>query len=255
MANETTASREIVIFTDKQSLSLDAAYRLLAIRSLCAAQRRPFRIALAGGSTPELLYRLLVSLVGQESGIWTSDFHVFFGDERCVAVDAPESNFRMAREALLAHVNIPAINIHRMPADLADREAAAQQYEAELRDSFQTAAGELPRFDLVLLGMGPDGHCASLFPHKSALKETDRLVVASEPGMDPPVPRLTVTLPVLNNAANLLFLVAGEDKANRVVQVLEGPPDPDSLPSQSVQPVNGKVSWLLDRAAAGKLAL
>src|SRR5207248_3321496 len=142
------------------------------------------------------------------------------------------SNYRMALETLIEPLQLPAGNVHRIPAEQPDNATAALSYEEELRRFF--AASELPRFDLVLLGMGPDGHCASLFPHKPALADTARWVVATEPGLEPFVPRITMTLPVLNNAANVMFLVVGADKAETVTRVLTGPKRPDDLPSQSV---------------------
>jgi 6-phosphogluconolactonase len=159
----------------------------------------------------------------------------------------------MAREALLANVPIPAENVYRMPAEQPDPDSAAQAYEAELRQAFGIGAQAWPRFDLVLLGMGADGHCASLFPRKPALRETTRLVVATEPGLEPFVPRLTLTYPVLNQAANVVFLVAGAEKAQTLARVLEGPFDPDALPAQAVAPSDGTLTWLFDTAVATRL--
>jgi 6-phosphogluconolactonase len=252
MQAELAARRELALFENRKALSRDAAYRFVALAAQSAQAGRPFTVALSGGSTPEMLYRLLAAPPFRDSISWPN-VHLFFGDERCVPPDAPESNYRMAHEALIAPVSLPPENVHRMPGENADPEAGAQQYAAELRQFFNLAEGERPRFDLVLLGMGPDGHCASLFPHKPALQERQRLVVASEPGLKPFVPRLTLTLPVLNNAAHVLFLVAGADKAETLARVLEGPTDFDALPSQSVAPTNGTLTWLLDRDAARQL--
>lgn len=244
--------REVVLFEDREALSRDAAYRFAALAAQSAQAGRPFTVALSGGSTPERLYRLLAAPPFRGSISWPN-VHLFFGDERCVPPDAPESNYRMAHDALIAPVSLLPENVHRMPGESAAPEAGAQQYEAELRRFFSLAAGAWPRFDLVLLGMGPDGHCASLFPHKPALQERQRLVVSSEPGLKPFVPRLTLTLPVLNNAAHVLFLVAGADKAETLARVLEGLPDPESLPPQSIAPTDGTLTWLLDRDAARQL--
>src|SRR5579871_3259137 len=249
MQTESRSQREIVRFEDKIALSRDAAYRFTALAALSARTGRPFTVALSGGSTPAILYRLLAAPPFRDAISWR-DVHLFFGDERCVPPDSPDSNFRMASETLLSQIEIPPQKVHRMPGEMADHDTAARQYESDLRAFFHLSAGEYPRFDLILLGMGPDGHCASLFPHKPALQEQQRLVVATEPGLKPFVPRLTLTLPVLNNAANILFLVAGADKAETLARVLEGPLDPEALPSQAVVPANGSLTWLVDKEAA-----
>ena len=164
------------------------------------------------------------------------DVHLWFGDERCVPPDDENSNFHMVQDALLSKSPNPIRNVHRMPADLPDANLAAQQYEEELTRFFKLAPGHPPRFDLILLGMGPDGHTASLFPNMPSLHEQTRLVVATPPGHEPRVERLTLTYPVLNNAANVLFLVEKADKADMVARVLEGPDDADALPSQAGAP-------------------
>ena len=257
------STRDVILFPDKVSLSRDAAHRFVSLAAQKIAQRQDFHVALAGGSTPAMLYSLLAASPFYESvGDW-SRIHLFFGDERCVPFDSEDSNYRMVketlipiREKLLGLPGDPAEGgiLHRMPADQPDQETAARQYEETLIRHFRLEKGELPRFDLILLGMGPDGHCASLFPNKPALQEKERLVVTTEPGLKPFVPRLTLTLPVLNNASNVLFLVAGEDKAEALARVLTGPRDPRGLPSQSVAPTDGNVTWLVDRAAAGRLS-
>lgn len=239
------------VFADKAEVSAEAARRFAEWAEEAAGDGRPFTVALSGGSTPALLYRLLASPPYREAISW-DNVHLFFGDERGVPPDAPESNYRMARETLISQVPIPAENIHRMLAEAG--EAGAAQYEAHLRGFFGLAEGAFPRFDLILLGMGPDGHCASLFPQKPALRERERLVVLTEPGLQPFVPRLTLTFPALNAAAHILFLVAGADKAETLARVLHGPPDPENLPAQSVAPTNGELLWLLDQEAAQTLA-
>ena len=245
------------------ALSHDAAHRFVSLAAQKISQRQPFRVALAGGSTPALLYSLLAASPFYEEVEDWSLVHLFFGDERCVPADAPDSNYRMAHDAFYpakggpTRLFLPHSEggiLHRMMADLPDREEAALQYEQTLREQFRLEAGTLPRFDLILLGMGPDGHCASLFPHKPALQEEERLVVVTEPGLKPFVPRLTFTLPVLNHAAHVLFLVAGEDKAETLARVLTGPRNPEVLPSQSVLPTEGTVTWLVDREAASRLS-
>jgi 6-phosphogluconolactonase len=249
MEPETTSERERIIFENLRSLSLDAAYRFTALAAHSQVIGRPFTVALAGGSTPKSLYRLLTTSPFRETIPWQNT-HLFFGDERCVPPDAPESNYGMVKAALLAPLGLPEQNIHRMPGERPDPDEAAREYEAQLHSFFGLAEGALPRFDLILLGLGPDGHCASLFPHKPALQERKRLVVASEPGLEPFVTRLTLTLPVLNHAAQLLFLVAGANKAETLVRVLNGPRDPETLPAQAIAPANGTLSWLVDREAA-----
>jgi 6-phosphogluconolactonase len=243
---------EIICFDNKDALSRDAAYRVIALAAQSRATGRPFTIALAGGSTPAQLYALLATPAFRSALLWP-EVQVFFGDERCVPPNSPESNYRMAQENLFAHVPVPDANIHRMMGEHPDPEQAAHDYEVELRHIFALQPGQLPRFDLILLGMGRDGHCASLFPHKAALHERERLVVVAEPGLTPFVSRLTLTFPVLNNATNVLFLVAGPDKAETLVRVLHGSPDPEALPAQSVNPTNGTLTWLLDRDAASLL--
>lgn len=252
MSESSKTGREVVVFEDTEALSRDAAHRFVSLAARKTRAGGIFNVALAGGATPEMLYGLLASPPIRETIDW-AQVHLFFGDERTVSPDDADSNYRMANATLFSRVALPAANIHRMPAEGPDLEAAAQAYETELRSHFiLSAADTIPRFDLVLLGMGPDGHTASLFPHKPALQEKVRLVVASEPGLKPFVPRLTLTLPVFDGAADVLFLVAGADKAETLQRVLNGPADPDALPSQSVAPTDGSLVWLIDRAAMGR---
>jgi 6-phosphogluconolactonase len=205
-----------------------------------------FSVALSGGSTPRRLYELLATPVF--SIPWES-IHLFQVDERCVPPEHPESNYRMLYEVMLSHAPIPEANFHRMAAELEDREGASRQYAAELSRVLQPGQGEIPRLDLVLLGMGPDGHTASLFPGSTALREQSAWVCPNfvEKFM---AYRLTLTLPVLNAAARILFLVAGSDKAETLRQVLEGPRRPEELPAQYVQPANGQVEWYADQNVA-----
>jgi 6-phosphogluconolactonase len=214
------------------------------------AERGRFHIALSGGSTPRALYALLAAPPFAGQLPWPQ-VEVWWGDERCVPPDDAQSNYRMAREALLTHVSIPAHNVHRLHGEDADPEAAAAAYAAELRASFHLGEGELPRLDLVLLGMGPDGHTASLFPDTTAARIVDRLVAA------PFVPhlaahRLTLTLPVLNAARRAVFLVAGADKTQTLHAVLAAGPSGDpALPASLIHPTAGTLLWLVDRAATG----
>lgn len=210
-------------------------------------ERGRFSLVLSGGSTPRALYRLLASSPYQDEIEW-ANVHVFWGDERCVPPHAAESNYRMARESLLDHVAIPPANIHRIFGELSP-EDAAKDYAQALLSSFGDG---IPQFDLVLLGMGDDGHTASLFPHTAALGETQKWVAANHvPQKD--VWRITLTLPVINAARQIIFLVAGVQKAERLREILNGPRQPLDLPAQSIQPTNGNLVWLVDAAAASAL--
>lgn len=245
------SARIIRLFADVQAMSEAAAQEWLRSSREAIAARGRFTVALSGGSTPKRLYQLLASQSIRSHVDW-GRVEIFWGDERCVPPDDPDSNYRMAREAMLAHLPIPDEHIHRIEAERADRDAAARDYQTVLARTFQVPAdGEPPAFDLILLGMGPDGHTASLFPQTQALDETKRWVVAN------PVPqlhteRVTLTRPILKRARQVLFLVAGADKAERMVEVLAGPADPKRLPSQSIQP-DGQLLWFLERAAAARL--
>lgn len=245
------SARTLRLFADVQALSEAASQEWVRCSREAIAARGRFTVALSGGSTPKRLYQLLAAEPFRSQVDW-SRVEVFWGDERCVSPDHPDSNYRMAREALLMHVPIPAEHIHRIEAERADRDAAAREYEAVLARVFGVAVGaEPPALDLILLGMGPDGHTASLFPHTQALDETKRWVVANHvPQLN--TDRLTLTRPILNRGREVLFLVAGDDKAERLAEVLAGPADPKRLPSQSIQP-DGQLVWFVDRAAAARL--
>jgi 6-phosphogluconolactonase len=240
---------DVRTFDDADALCRAARDEFTARAARAIADHGTFSVALSGGSTPKRLYASL-ALVDRARLDW-AHVHLFFGDERCVPPDDEESNYRMVRESLLSKIEIPSANVHRMRAELASVDEATHAYEHELRAHFGLAAGEIPRFDLVLLGLGPDGHTASLFPGTSAIAERERLVVA------PWVPkfgthRVTLTLPVIDNAACVLFLVAGEDKRAMLKSVLEGAPD--VFPAQLVTPANGELLWFVDRSAAQDLS-
>jgi 6-phosphogluconolactonase len=220
---------------------------VLAARAAIGAQGR-FTVALSGGSTPKALYSLIASNYAEFA--WNRVF-IFFGDERHVPPTDPDSNYRMANESLLTKIAIPAENVFRVPAENPDAAAAALQYETQIRRFFALKPGEFPRFDLILLGMGPDGHTASLFPDTTALDENSRLVVANWVAKFD-THRITFTLPVLNRAVEVMFLASGAEKADMVRHVLQDKNFPQ-LPSQRVQPTEGKLLWLLDEAAAAKL--
>jgi 6-phosphogluconolactonase len=214
-------------------------------------QRQRFAVALSGGSTPKSLYTLLAA--NASSSLPWDRMFFFFGDERHVPPDDPESNYRMANESLLSKVPVPAANVFRIPAENPDATAAAEAYQQTLEQFFAVKPGEFPRFDLVLLGMGPDGHTASLFPETAALKETSRLVVANCVEKLK-TSRITFTFPLLNAAHSVTFLVSGIDKAPALHEVLEGNAPGEKYPSKLVRPENGKLIWFVDRAAASELA-
>jgi 6-phosphogluconolactonase len=212
-----------------------------------------FTLALSGGSTPRALYRLLADATApfRDRIDWRA-VHVFWSDERCVPPDHAESNYRMAREALLDHVPLPAEHIHRMRGEEPDAARAAAEYEAELAGAFALAPGALPRFDLILLGLGPDGHTASLFPGTAVVHERARWVAA------PFVPkfnafRITLTPPVLNHAAAVMFVVSGAEKAAALAAVMRDDSPADLYPARIVRPEDGALLWLVDRAAAERL--
>lgn len=233
------------VFDDKKQLA-EAAARDFAERAAEAIESSGrFAVALAGGSTPEATYKLLAAEYADEID-WTK-VHAFFGDERSVPPDDEDSNYRMVREALLDQV--PIGSVHRMKGELLPDDAA-MQYEEELREFFGSL-GKEPEFDLIQLGIGEDGHTASLFPNTPALEVTDRWVAQN------PVPKLetvrtTLTLPVINAAKAVSFLVAGEGKAEALKEILEGDGDPRDYPSRLVQPA-GELNWMVDRAAAEML--
>jgi 6-phosphogluconolactonase len=203
-----------------------------------------FSLALAGGTTPRALYRLLAA--GHRDQIAWDQVHVFWSDERYVPADDPRSNYQMARGVWLDRVPIPAQNVHPMPTDFSDPDAAARAYETTLRAHFP---GPWPRFDVILLGLGADGHTASLFPGSPALDERERWVVVVRAPIEPSL-RLTLTLPVLNHAAAVWFLVSGADKTPALQQTLEGGSAVRSHPAVGVRPEGGAVIWWVDEAAA-----
>lgn len=214
-------------------------------------QNGKFTIALSGGSTPKNLFTLLATNA-RTSLPWDRTYF-FWGDERHVPPTDPDSNYRMADEAMLSKIPVPAANVFRMPAENPDAAAAAQEYEKALKKFFGLQAGEFPRFDLILLGMGPDGHTASLFPGTAALQEKSKLVIAN--WVDKlKTHRITLTVPVLNAAKCVAFLVSGTDKATALHAVLEGEDQAEQYPSKLVRPSNGKLIWFIDRAAASGLA-
>jgi 6-phosphogluconolactonase len=241
-----------VVVADPAALAQEAAKRFAQTAEAAVAGGGRFTVALAGGSTPRALYGLLAEEPYRSRVPWRQ-VHLFWGDERAVPPDHPDSNFGMAWSTLLGRVPVPPAQVHRMEGERVDPDAAAADYEAALARTFAVpAGGDPPSLDLVLLGLGADGHTASLFPHTEAVREARRWVVRNRVprlGAD----RLTMTAPLLNRAAAVLFIVAGPDKAAALQRVLAPPPDPERFPAQLIRPAAGRVTWLADRAAAGRL--
>lgn len=235
---------DIRLFADKASSSRAVAEAFVER----AWEGDRFSVALAGGSTPQFLYELLATEY-RDRVPWER-IHFFWSDERYVPLDHAESNTRMVRQALLDRVAVPAENIHVPPVEFADPDEAARRYEEELHRFF---GGGEPRLSWVLLGLGEDGHLASLFPGSPSLVESKRSVVAVKDSPKPPPVRLTMTLSLINHAAGIHFLVTGSGKAPALSAALEAPQDPARRPAQGVQPINGTLTWWLDAQAASKL--
>jgi 6-phosphogluconolactonase len=242
---------EIRVVADGAELARAAAGEFQDRAREAVAARGAFTVALSGGSTPKSLFLLLASDTYRAQLPWDR-IHFFWGDERHVPPDDPESNYGMARDTLLSRAPVPPSNVHRIAGEEEDAGAAAAAYERTLREFFRLGREERPRFDLVYLGLGPDGHTASLFPGTRALQEEERLVVANWVGKFY-ANRITLTAPVLSAARSVVFLVAGPDKALPLKAVLEGPREPSQLPAQLIRPDGGRLLWLLDRAAAARL--
>lgn len=238
----------IKVFQSLENLNLFAAEKFFEIGSAAIEKRNEFTVALAGGSTPKMLYRLLASENYRNKIDWSKVFF-FFGDERNVSPDDAESNFRMAHENLFAPLEIHVNNVFPWLTGYEIPEITAEIYEGEIRRFFNLEEKEFPRFDLILLGMGADGHTASLFPFSNGLGETEKIAVAN-PVDNLNTTRLTLTFPVINNAENVIILVAGEEKAETLRTVLEGDFEPEKFPSQNVRPIDGELFWLIDKNVA-----
>jgi 6-phosphogluconolactonase len=236
------------IFADAAEAARAAALRFIEIARESTTARGRFSVALAGGSTPKRIYELLAAEDLSRELDW-SQVHIFFGDERCVPPDNAESNYRMANEALLSRVALPEQNVHRMRGE-GDAVANARLYEDELRGYFD--GDSWPKFDLVMLGMGDDGHTASLFPETSALDVRTAWVTANWVEKFDTF-RITLTAPAINHARHVMFVVTGASKAARLEEVLYGAREPHRLPSQLIQPHEGLLAWFLDEAAAKQL--
>ena len=238
---------KILIKPDLDDLSHYAAELFIKLAGQAIEERGSFSVSLSGGSTPRYLYSLLESPKYRHTIDWNR-IEYFIGDERNVPPDAPESNYRMVTEILLDPLHVSSDRVLRWLTETGDIDEVAGKYEKGLKDRLGSDA----RFDLVLLGLGTDAHTASLFPRTEALKETKRAAVASwVEGLNDH--RFTITFPVINNAANVIVLVSGTDKAHAVAAVLEGESMPDDIPAQRLRSANGDVYWLLDEAAAGEL--
>lgn len=244
---------QVHILKNTTELSTTAAELIVETVQKNLDRKDQLTFALSGGSTPKELYSLLSSEPYRDRIAWDR-VHFFWGDERHVSPDHPESNYRLAHDCMLSRVPVPPENIHRVRGETPDAQQAAADYEQELIRAFHLSAGQVPQFDCMLLGMGPDGHIASLFPGTKALREKKRLVVANwvEKFMHS---RITMTFPVLNNADRIMFLVTGGNKAEVLREVLEGDEQADPLPAQMIRPNQGTVIWLADRVAANLLSM
>jgi 6-phosphogluconolactonase len=246
--------REIRILPDIPAVAKRAAQEFVEAAIAAVNEKGSFNVALSGGSTPKALHALLVDDGALRAQLPWDKMTLFFGDERHVGPGHPESNFRMANETLISKAPVKPEQVLRIKGEYQDTEKAAKEYEQAIRASFKIGDGQFPRFDLVLLGMGNDGHTASLFPGTKALHETKRIVVRNWVGKFY-TDRITLTAPAINNAERVIFLVAGADKAPALKGVLEGPYEPDQLPAQMIQPSNGKLLWLVDGTVGGMLAV
>ncbi len=247
------AAREVLILPDPAAITRRAAEEFLKSATEAVERKGSFCVSLSGGSTPKALYALLGDDPVFHSKMPWERIHFFFGDERHVVPDSQDSNFRMANEALFSKGLVKPEHITRIRGEYPDAEKAALEYEQALRAYFKLKDGEYPRFDLVLLGMGDEGHTLSLFPGTRALHAANRIVVRNWIGKLF-TERITLTAPAVNQANRLLFLVTRADKAPALKAVLEGPYEPEQLPAQLIQPVNGKLLWLVDQAAGSMLA-
>ncbi len=239
-----------IVKDNPDDLAKEAAMIFSAAALECASEKGLFTVALSGGSTPKLMHRLLAEEPFLSEIPWIRT-HIFWVDERCVPEDHLSNNFAAAKKDLIDRVPIPESHVYPMPAQVPS-EKGAVEYQRILSDFFNLGPGKLPHFDLIFLGMGTDGHTASLFPDQRVLEENERLVVSVKGG-DPDVYRLTITIPVLNNARNIVFLISGRKKAHIIKSVFEN--NQVSLPAKRVCPVDGTLIWLMDREAASSLSI
>lgn len=241
-------NRNLQRFATAAELQEEAAHCIVRLADEAIHDRGRATLVLSGGSTPSTIYELLASKRFRSQLDWRA-VHLFWGDERCVPPTHADSNYRMTNEALLQRISIPQTNIHRVEAERSPQEAAAL-YEKELRTFFALNGSALPRFDVTLLGMGEDGHTASLFPGTTILDETHRLVAeVFVPKFN--AHRISMTYPVINNSLSILFLISGASKAHIIHDVFEG--EPNRYPAQGIQPVNGTLFWFADTPATSQL--
>lgn len=243
--------KSLQICADLEALSQAAAKRFTDLAARAIGQRGAFHVALAGGATPRRLYQCLATPIYAERISWFQ-VHVYFGDERAVPPDHPDSNYRMARETLLDHVPIPVSQIHRIEGEQKDLARSAAAYSELIRGQVPCGDNGLPQFDLILLGIGPDGHVASLFPDTPILKEQEKLAAAVYVGKLCTW-RISLTLPVINNARHVAVLAAGENKANIIRRTFIDDAGSERFPIQLVRPA-GELEWYLDAAAARSLS-
>jgi 6-phosphogluconolactonase len=247
------ANRKVELLANGMEIARRAADDVVRIAREAAAGRGVFSIALSGGSTPKVLYALLAEHPSLRNSLPWDKMKVFFGDERHVGPGHADSNFQMASDAMLSKAPLRAEQVHRIKGEYPDTAQAAAEYEATIQREFDLKGGEFPRFDLVLLGMGSEGHTLSLFPGTKALHEIQRIVTRNWVGKLY-TERVTLTVPAANNAANIIFMIAGADKACALKAVLEGPYEPEQLPAQMIRPSHGTLSWLVDQAAGSMLS-
>ena len=250
-STHSTTKAKILVSRSSEQAYTDAAEFILQCAERAIASKGVFTIALSGGSTPKRLYELLASTAWRDRIPW-SKIEFFWGDERYVPPTDSSSNYRMTNDAMLSKVSVTAERIHRVSTELEPPEVAADKYESEIRRVISTRAGAVPEFDLILLGLGTNGHVASLFPFQPALQEKSKLVI-SEYIEEVKMTRISLTFPVINAATDILFLSLGPDKASVVKEVLTGSPDPERLPAQYVHPNPGQTTWLIDPPAAAGL--
>jgi 6-phosphogluconolactonase len=247
-------SPQWIVVRDPDELAVTAARRIADIAAASIRARGRFTCALTGGSTPRATYRRLASASPDCVVDWSKTF-LFFGDERYVSPDDDRSNYKMAHDSLLAEAPIPAGHVFAIPTGLPSPNDCAARYAQTLKSFFQTADNQAPTFDLILLGLGDDGHVASLFPHAPSLSVRGATVTASPPGrLPPPVDRITITFDVINAACQILFLVSGDNKAEVVRDVRSGNMAMADRPAMGVRPSHGDVTWLIDRAAGSLIS-